>query len=104
GSYKDMNNITFDSGNHPEEHGFIRLPEAFYNVALQKMTLIKDLNYCIVMKHAHENPVATSEKSTQAYNEFSEWCEDAEKNGIIFNPSDYLFQRPKRNGLFETGF
>lgn len=104
GSYKDMNNITFDSGNHPEEHGFIRLPEAFYNVALQKMTLIKDLNYCIVMKHAHENPVATSEKSTQAYNELSKWCEDAAKNGIIFNPSDYLFQRPKRDGLFETGF
>lgn len=104
GSYRDMDDIKNFPGIHPEERGYICLPQSFQHIALPKVTLIKDLNRCIAAQYSHENPVATSEKATQAYNEFSKWCEDAEKNGIIFNPSDYLFQRPKRNGLFETGF
>lgn len=89
---------------HPKMHGFVHLPKTFTEIALPKMALIKGLNRCVVAQYSHENPVATSEKATQAYNELSKWCKDAAKNGIIFNPSDYLFQRPKRNGLFETGF
>lgn len=103
GSYNDKNE-TFQPDPYPETQGFVRLPKTFTEIALPKMALIKDLNRCIAAQYSHENPVATSEKATQAYNEFSKWCEDTKRNGIIFNPSDYLFQRPKRNGLFEIGF
>lgn len=93
----------FIADEHPKTHGFIRLPRTFTNIALPKMALINDLNYCINQEHAHANSKHKSD-TQKSYDEFMEWCDDTKKQGKIFEPRDYLFQRPKREGLFEIGF
>lgn len=94
---------TFIAEEHPKVHGFVRLPKTFTEIALPKMVLINDLNYCITQEHAHANSKHKSE-TQKSYDEFMGWCSDTKKEGKIFEPRDYLFQRPKRDGLFEIGF
>lgn len=103
GSYSDMTNI-FIPEKFPEHQGYIRLPESFYNITLPKITLVKILNRCISARYSYKNPTVRNEKITKAYNEFNQSCEDAERNGQIFDPSSYLFQQPKKDGLNNIGF
>lgn len=103
GSYNDKNE-TFQPDPYPETQGFVRLPKIFTEIALPKMVLIKDLNRCISGRYSYEHPSVRNEKITKAYNEFNQWCKDAEQNGQIFDPSSYLFQEPKKDGLTNTGF
>jgi len=103
GSYIDIKG-KFIVDEHPKGHGFIRLPKTFTEVALAKMALIIDLNRCISGRYSYEHPSVRNEKITKAYNEFNQWCKDAEQNGQIFDPSSYLFQEPKKDGLTNTGF
>lgn len=103
GAYIDIKGA-FIADEHPKGHGFIRLPKTFTEMALAKMVLIKDLNRCISGRYSYEHPSVRNEKITKAYNEFNQWCKDAEQNGQIFDPSSYLFQEPKKDGLTNTGF
>lgn len=101
GFYKETN-TTFEPGEHPENQGYVKLPHSFYEVALPKMALIKDLNYCISQRHSYEKN--TNKQPSKKRDEFFKWCEDAETNGLIFHPSDYLSIHPKHDGLDEIGF
>ena len=103
GSYSDITDI-LQAGKSPEDQGYIRFPQSFYNITLPKVTLIKILNRCISARYSYEHPSVQSEKITKAYNDFNQWCEDAERNGQIFDPTSYLFQEPKKNGLSNIGF
>lgn len=103
GSYSKKTD-TFQPGEFPEDQGYVRLPQSFYNITLPKVTLIKTLNRCITARYSYKHPSVRSEKITKAYNEFDQWCEDAERNGQIFDPSSYLFQEPKKDGLTNIGF
>lgn len=89
---------------HPKMHGFVRLPKTFTEVALPKITLIKDLNRCISARYSYKHPSVRNDKITKAYNELNQWCEDAERNGQIFDTSSYLFQEPRKDGLSNIGF
>lgn len=88
---------------HPKVHGFIRLPKTFTEITLPKMALINDLNYCINQEHAYTNSKHKSD-TQKSYDALMEWCDNTKKQGKIFEPRDYLFQRLKREGLFEIGF
>lgn len=89
---------------HPKMHGFVHLPKTFTEIALPKMALIHDLNRCISARYSYKHPSVRNEKITKAYNELNQWCEDAERNGQIFDPSSYLFQEPRKDGLSNIGF
>ena len=88
---------------HSKMHGFIRLPKTFTGMALAKMALINDLNYCINQEHVHANSKHKTE-TQKSYDEFMGWCSDTKKQGKIFEPRDYMFKRPKGDGLLNTGF
>ena len=94
----------FIAEENPKVHGFVYLPKTFTAIALPKMALIHDLNRCISAKYSYEHPSVRNEKITKAYNELNQWCEDAERNGQIFDPSSYLFQEPRKDGLSNIGF
>lgn len=102
GSYNEIKG-NFIVEEHPKTHGFVRLPKMVTEMALPKMALINDLNYCINEEHVHAKSKHKSE-TQKSYDELMQWCSDAKKDGKIFEPRDYLFQRPKRDGLFEIGF
>lgn len=89
---------------YPKTHGFVRLPKTFTDIALPKMALINDLNRCFSAKYSYEHPSVRNEKITNAYNKLNQWCKDTEQNGQIFDPSSYLFQEPKKDGLNNIGF
>lgn len=101
GLYKKTDKV-FEPDEHSEKKGYVKLPRLFYEVALPKMALIEDLNYCISQHYAYEtNP---NKKPSQERNEFFQWCDDTKNKGVIFNPSDYLSNTPKHNGLVKIGF
>ncbi len=101
GLYKKTT-IIFEPGEHPEEKGYVKLPHSFYEVALPKMALIEDLNYCISQRYSYKNN--THKQPSKERDEFFQWCEDTKTKGIIFAPSDYLSTHPQYNGLQKTGF
>lgn len=102
GSYTEKRG-DFIANEHPKMHGFVRLPKTFTEIALPKMALINDLNYCINQEYVYANAKHKSD-SQKSYDELMLWCSDTKKQGIIFDLRDYMFKRPKRNGLFSSGF
>ncbi|WP_373001271.1 hypothetical protein [Sulfurimonas sp.] len=109
--YYNIMDKNFEPDSQAVKKGFIRLPASFTRIALPKIVLIKDLNYCISEHYAfvkYNKRVHTEDKKfLQAYAEdkkLLQWCEDTKINGLIFEPRDHQFSRVKRNGLFDFGF
>lgn len=102
GSYTQTTG-TFIADEHQKMHGFVCLPKTFTEIALPKMALINDLNYCINQEYVHVNSKHKS-VTQKSYDEFMGWCSDTKKQGMIFEPRDYMFKRPKGDGLLNTGF
>lgn len=102
GSYTEKRD-DFIANEYPKMHGFVRLPKTFTEIALPKMALINDLNDCINEEYVYAKYKHKSD-TQKSYDEFMGWCSDTKKQGIIFDLRDYMFKRPKGDGLLNTGF
>lgn len=78
GLYKKTDK-TFESGEHPEEKGYVKLPRSFYEVALPKMALIKVLNVCISDKQY------LNKASKEAQEDLLKHCKEIEETGVIYD-------------------
>lgn len=90
----------FDPGSDPESMGYFRVPEAINKEALPKATLIKVLNWCIVKKHYHTNPVGKP-MPAESWQPIADRCEAAENRGEIFPDPQYHLGK---SGLQDRGF
>ena len=99
GSYMRGVQGSFNPGPTPIKEGYFRMPEAFYQAVLPKVTLAKALNTCIGLRHASTLP---NKATAERWAEIFAACEDTEKNGTIY---DLVLIRDKiRKGLSNLGF
>ncbi len=98
GSYVPSFKGTFDPGAHPEKDGYFRVPEAFYQTVLPKVTLVKTLNSCISKGYIYTLP---NKGSPGYWAEIFSVCKNAEQLGLIygFEPDGSVVR-----GLNEFGF
>ena len=99
GSYMRGMQGSFNPGPAPVKEDYFRMPDAFYQAVLPKVTLAKALNTCIGLRHASTLP---NKATAERWAEIFAACEDTEKNGTIY---DLVLIRDKiREGLSNLGF
>jgi hypothetical protein len=93
-----VNTAAFHAGKNPESEGYFRVPEALYNAALPKVTLVKALNQCIAKKYLHTLP--DDKTPAKKWDEVVRTCREVEEKGVIYS---FYFDEI-RHGLHELGF
>ena len=94
GGFEDNITKTFPANFDFEANGFMKLPKAFYNIALDKAVLIKNLNSCLDRKYGYEqnkhkkrSEYVEKEMSKKRELYFS-FCKEVELTGKIFDSID----------------
>lgn len=82
GSYVRDAHGSFNPGPAPNKDGYFRMPEAFYQAVLPKVTLAKALNECINQRHVSSLPNKWPQES---WAKVFAACEEMEKNGTVYN-------------------
>ncbi|MHB8983633.1 hypothetical protein [Thiobacillus sp.] len=100
GQYDHNVELAFDPDPDPESKGYLRIPKAFNEAALQKAALIKVMNWCIHKKHAHANPKGKS-MPKENWQPIAYRCEKAEQHGRILPDPQY---HSGKDGLQDTGY
>jgi len=97
GSYMRGVQDSFNPGPTPVKEGYFRMPEAFFQAVLPKVTLAKALNICISKRHVSALP---NKAPTEWWTSVFSACQDMEQNGTIYN----LLGGKVSEGLSELGF
>lgn len=88
---------SFNPGPAPNKDGYFRMPEAFYQAVLPKVTLAKALNECINQRHVSSLPNKWPQES---WAKVFAACEEMETNGTVYN----VLSGRVSEGLSNLGF